>query len=61
MEFRDVYDEITFDIQRGVYSQYPKLKKRLKYIAEKLLKTHFVSNSNLTKGEIRTLKDNEYI
>lgn len=53
--------EINKDISNGVYSGFDKLKNRLEYIAHKLVLANYINNVDLSNGEIRTLKENDYI
>jgi len=60
---REVSDEIKKDIDRGVYTMFPKLKSRLTFIANKLFNSAYIVNtdSQLSIGEVKTLIENEYL
>lgn len=53
----DVVMEIERDINNGVYNNFKKLESRLKFIATKLR----LVNGLVSRGEIKTLQENEYI
>lgn len=63
MDKQAVIKEIEYDIDRGVYESFPKLKSRLEYISNKLQKSIYVINDDaqLSRQEIQTLIENEYI
>jgi len=60
---RSVAEEIKLDIERGVYTMYPKLKDRLSFIGNKLFNSAYIVNSDsqLSIGEIKTLIENDYL
>jgi hypothetical protein len=58
---RTITNTIFYDIETGVYDQFPKLKERLEYIANKMIKCAYTHNAELSEGEKRTLRENEYI
>ena len=58
----EVATQIALDIINGVYDNFPKLKDRLGYISRKIRnQSHIVNGQGLTKGELATLRENEYI
>lgn len=61
MNNKKIANEINYDIEKGVYDSFDKLKKKLEYIAYKLVLAMYVSNLELTEGEIKTLRENDYI
>ena len=57
-----IINAINYDIDRGIYDQFPVLKNRLTRIQDKLLRRIYVVNSEiLSPGEIKTLIENEYV
>jgi hypothetical protein len=62
-EKRKVSNEIRYDIETGVYEQFPKLKERLSFIAGKLFESIYVINSSkeLSINELKTLDEQGYI
>ena len=53
---------INYDIERGIYDQFPILRNRLTKIQDKLLRRVYVVNSErLTPNDLQTLIENEYI
>jgi len=62
MNNQKIISEIKYDIETGVYSDFPKLKDRLQYIVEKLVNQIYIENARkLSSGEIKTLEENEYL
>lgn len=61
MDKRKIASEINYDIEIGVYSNFKKLESRLEYIAHKLVLSTYVSNVELSDGELKTLKENDYL
>ena len=61
LDYLYISASIQFDIDTGCYNSFTKLKDRLQYISKKLLKCYYVDNCELSKGEIKTLIENEYI
>ena len=63
MDKKKIAEEIRKDIDRGVYQMFPKLKDRLTFIGNKLFNSIYVINSEsqLSKGEIQTLIENDYL
>lgn len=61
-EKKNIVEEIDYDINRGVYEQFPKLKERLTYIRRKLHATiYLINGEEISAGEITTLIENDYI
>jgi hypothetical protein len=62
-EKQRVSNEIRYDIETGVYEQFPKLKERLSFIAGKLFESSHVINSSkeLSMNELKTLSEQGYI
>ena len=59
---KDICKEIKCDIEKGVYQQWPKLKKELTYICNKLYKSTWVFNApTLNRKELTILAENRYI
>ena len=58
-----IVQEIEYDIDRGVYEQFPVLRERLTHISRKLFTSMYIINHDkqLTSGEIETLIENEYL
>lgn len=63
MDKKKVAEEINKDIEKGIYEMFPVLKKRLGFISKKLFNAVYIVNpeAQLTKGELQTLKENDYI
>lgn len=63
MDKKKIVAEIQFDIERGIYENFPKLKSRLLFISEKLIKSIYIVNeeAQLSRNEIETLIENEYL
>lgn len=61
MDNKSIANEINYDIDKGVYTGFDKLKNRLEYIAHRLVLATYVDNVELSSGEIRTLKENDYL
>jgi hypothetical protein len=62
MDKKKIVDEIDYDINRGVYDTFPKLKNRLTSIRRKLYSGIYIINAEeLTAGEIQTLIENDYL
>lgn len=63
MDKKKVAEEIKKDIDRGIYEMFPVLKKRLDFISKKLFNAAYIINAEaqLTKGELETLKENDYV
>ena len=61
MENQMIADEINYDIETGMYNNFDKLKKRLEYIAHRLVLSSYVTNIELSDHEIKTLKENDYM
>jgi hypothetical protein len=54
--------KIQFDIDTKVFKNFPKLQSRLQFICNKLAKLEYVVNADqLSRGEILTLIENEYL
>jgi len=61
-EKKHIVEEIDYDINRGVYEQFPKLKERLSYIRRKLYATiYLINGEEISDGEMKTLIENDYI
>ena len=61
MNYKELSQKIQQDIDNGVYSQFPKLLRRLQFIGDKLIKKHYCpANDDLSRGELLTLKENDY-
>ena len=52
-----IANEITSDIERGVYTNFPKLARRLRLLSNKL----FIVNNCLTDSELMCLIENDYL
>lgn len=52
---------IQEDLDRGIFDSWPKLKSRLQFIGEKLIKAAYCSHIMLSAGEEKTLRENDYI
>jgi len=52
--------EINYDLETGVYKQFPKVGKRMQYIVNKLALSYYVENNELSEGEIETLDEQGY-
>lgn len=63
MDKKAVAEEINKDIEKGIYEMFPVLKSRLTFIAKKLFNAAYIVNADaqLSKGEINTLIENEYV
>jgi hypothetical protein len=61
MNNKAIAQEINYDIEKGIYDAFPKLKNRLEHIAHKLVLVTYIVDRELTSGEIKTLKENNYI
>ena len=61
MNYLEISSQINYHIDTGMYEQFTKLKERLQYISGKLAKMKYCKNTFLTKGEKKTLRENEYI
>ena len=61
MNKRKIVNEINYDIETGVYDKFPKLKKRLEYVSTKVTESIYIENRELSRGEIQTLIENEYL
>ena len=65
MTAEDIAKSIQTDIDSSMYDQFEKLKERLQYISEKLLKIHYCNQIDIERqlsvGELKTLEENEYI
>jgi hypothetical protein len=63
MDKKKIVAEIQFDIERGIYDSFPKLKSRLLFISEKLIKSIYIVNqeAQLSRNEMETLIENEYV
>lgn len=61
MKNREIASEINNDIKNGVYENFHKLEKRLEHIAHRLVLATYVDNIDLSRGEIMTLKENDYL
>jgi len=63
MDKKKIVEEIDNDIKKGIYDQFPKLKDKLTHIRKKLHPTIYIINADpqLSKGEIKTLKENDYL
>ena len=62
-EKQKLSNEIKYDIETGIYEQFPKLKERLLFIAGKLFESIYVINSSkeLSINERKTLSEQGYI
>jgi hypothetical protein len=59
---KTIANTIRADINDGIYARHTKLREKLSYIATKLIASCYVVNAGkLTIGELKTLKDNNYI
>jgi len=61
MDKKQISKQIIGDIETGMYVNFDKLKSRLEHIAHKLVKSVYVADCKLSSGEIKTLKENEYL
>lgn len=61
MESKRIASEIDYDIERGVYDDYEKLKGKLMFIRDKLVIAAYSKNVKLTDGEMIALKENDYV
>lgn len=63
MDEKKIVANIQFDIERGIYDSFPKLKTRLLFISEKLIKSIYIINqeAQLSRNEMETLIENEYV
>jgi hypothetical protein len=61
MENKRIADQITYDIETGVYLLFPVLRERLDHIRFKLIQEIYVENRPLSRGEMKTLLENEYV
>ena len=59
---KSVAEAINGDIQTGIYDNFPKLKKQLAYIADKIIRSNYIINADaLIATELLALVRNEYI
>ena len=56
-----VANEINYDIETGVYVDFPILKNRLEKIAHILVKKFYIVNTEISNGAILCLKENDYL
>ncbi len=61
MDKKYIANEILYDIDTGVYNSFPKMKSRLQHIAQKLIESMYIANMEMSKGEMETLKEQDYI
>ena len=61
MDNKKIASDINYDIETGVYVSFDKLKNRLEHIAHRLILATYIDNVELSDGEIRTLKENDYL
>jgi hypothetical protein len=62
MNILKLANEIDFDLDIGVYDRWPKVKSRMQYIYNKLIKMYYVENADeLSENEIHYLKEQGYI
>lgn len=61
MNYKLITSEINYDIEQGIYNQFPVLRERLLFIAKKLTLCCYCEDEELSKGEIKTLEENEYL
>jgi len=61
MDNKQIANKINYDIETGVYDSFDKLKKRLEYIAHRLVLATYISNTEISEGELQTLRDNDYL
>lgn len=62
MDNKAVSEAIYRDIDNGVYNNFTYLKNRLRHLANKLVSSTYVINSDgLSEGEMATLRGNDYI
>jgi hypothetical protein len=63
MDKKKIIEEIQFDMDRGVYDSFPKLRSRLSFISEKLMKSIYIINDDaqLSRNELQTLIENDYL
>lgn len=61
MNKKQISKQINKDIKAGIYDLFPVMKDRMEYLAHKLVLSTYVENKELTKGELKTLKENDYI
>lgn len=52
--------EIQYDLDTGVYDRFPKSKKRMHHISNKLAICHYVENKEMSSGEIETIRNEGY-
>lgn len=61
MDISKIITEINHDVDTGLYENHEKLKKRLLYISEKLVKSIYIEDLELSTGEINTLQESGYL
>jgi hypothetical protein len=57
MNYIKIAKEIQYDIDRGVYNDFPVLRRQLERVMQKL----YVTNCELTKHDLDLLQFNEYL
>jgi hypothetical protein len=60
-EARKISDEIKYDIQMGVYTNFSILEMKLLSISNKLVEFSYIENRELPPNSIKTLEENGYI
>lgn len=59
---RVIYKEINYDIEKGIFNQYPKLKARLLKISKQLYHYAYVANCLEPNGaDMEVLKEQGYV
>jgi hypothetical protein len=61
MNYKQISQEIEYDIDRGVYDRFPKLKKRLLSISSRLTKAFYLSNRDIERSDYIVLEENDYV
>lgn len=61
MNSKELSQSIQSDIDKRTYTLLPKLRERLQFIGDKLIKSFYCGNVELSEGELKTLRENEYI
>jgi hypothetical protein len=62
MDYKRLSVLISIDIDKGLYSKYPKLEARLEKLSVKLFTASIVVNANeINRKDIKTLEDYGYL
>lgn len=59
--YKEISKIINNDIKLGKYDNFPKLKKRLNYIADKMIQCYYIVNKDLSRNEKKTLIEEGYL